>query len=176
MSVLQTQNTALQTELAQCRQELAAAKAANRTLEASLSGTLNDAIGDRVEAQHLPLATALRQSEQRFQRLAVNIPGIIFQFRVDTNGIRTFPYISPQFETLFGISAAAVQQDAEVLVNCCHADDRASLEASTAESFTTLNPGSGKGASLHHLGKWSGFKVPLSRRYSPMAICYGMAF
>jgi len=83
---------------------------------------------------------ALRQSEQRFQRLAVNIPGIIFQFRVDTTGIRTFPYISPQFEALFGISAAVAQRDAEVLFNCCHPDDRASLEASVVESFSTLNP------------------------------------
>ncbi|PZV16773.1 MAG: hypothetical protein DCF22_04495 [Leptolyngbya sp.] len=83
---------------------------------------------------------ALRQSEQRFHRLAANIPGIIFQFCIDTDGDRTLPYVSPQFETLLGISAAAVEQDAEVLVQCCHPSDLASLEASIVESFTTLNP------------------------------------
>jgi len=83
---------------------------------------------------------ALRQSEQRFQRLAANIPGIIFQFCIATDGTRTFSYISPQVETLFGISAAAVQQDAEIFINCCHPGYRASLEASIVESFTTLTP------------------------------------
>jgi PAS domain S-box-containing protein len=83
---------------------------------------------------------ALRQSEQRFQRLAANIPGIIFQFCIDPNGDRTFPYVSPQFETLFDISAAAVEQDAEIFINCCHPGDRAALEASIVESYATLNP------------------------------------
>jgi PAS domain S-box-containing protein len=83
---------------------------------------------------------ALRQSKQQLHRLAANIPGIIYQFRIGADGDYAFPYVSPQFEALFGISAAAVQQDAEIFINCCHPDDRASLEASISESFTRLNP------------------------------------
>ncbi len=96
---------------------------------------------------------ALRQSEQRFQRLAANIPGIVFQFRMDTHGIRTFSYISPQVETLFGITAATIEQDAEAFVQCCHPSDRASLETSTADSFTTLNPWQWEGRFISSAGQ-----------------------
>jgi PAS domain S-box-containing protein len=83
---------------------------------------------------------ALRQSEERFQRIAANMPGIIFQFCIAKDGTRTFPYISPYFETLFGISATAVEKDAELFMNCCHPDDRAFLEASIFETHTHLAP------------------------------------
>ncbi|MBM0743771.1 PAS domain S-box protein [Phormidium sp. CLA17] len=96
---------------------------------------------------------ALRQGKQRFQRLAANIPGVIFQFRISTDGDRTLPYVSPQFEALFGISAATVEQDAEVFVQCCHPDDRASLEAATAESFATLNSWQWEGRFISPLGQ-----------------------
>ncbi len=96
---------------------------------------------------------ALRQSEQRFQRLAANIPGIIFQFCIDTDGTRTFPYISPQFETLFSVSAAAVEQDAEIFINCCHPSNLASLNASIALSYKTLEPWAWEGRFVNPLGE-----------------------
>lgn len=83
---------------------------------------------------------ALRHSESRFQRLLANLPGVIYQFRVATDGTQVFPYISSYFEQLYEVPVEAVLEDATVFLNGCHPDDRASLEASIALSYETLQP------------------------------------
>ncbi len=83
---------------------------------------------------------ALRQSEARFQRLLARLPGVIYQFRVAADGTQSFPYISTYFEQLYGISVEAVLNDASVLLNSCHPEERARLDASIAVSHKTLQP------------------------------------
>src|SRR6476469_5603433 len=63
-------------------------RAINFNGEAAIVSALDD-ITDRVEAE-----TALRQSEARFQKLAANVPGMIYQFQLAADGTMSFPYVS----------------------------------------------------------------------------------
>jgi two-component system NtrC family sensor kinase len=64
-------------------------RAINFKGEASILSAFYD-ITDRVEAE-----TALRQSEARFQKLAANVPGMIYQFQLAADGTVSFPYVIP---------------------------------------------------------------------------------
>ncbi|MBE9014130.1 hypothetical protein IQ250_28475, partial [Pseudanabaenaceae cyanobacterium LEGE 13415] len=46
---------------------------------------------------------ALQQSEARFQRLAANVPGMLYQFRLAPDGTQSFPYVSAFAEEIWEI-------------------------------------------------------------------------
>ncbi|MFM2433091.1 MAG: hypothetical protein RLZZ511_4305 [Cyanobacteriota bacterium] len=54
---------------------------------------------------------ALRQSEERYHKLADNIPGTIYQLRLAPDGSFSYPYISSGCWNLFGISPAEAMAD-----------------------------------------------------------------
>ena len=51
---------------------------------------LNEELEQRIEER----TRELHSSKARLQRLAANLPGLIFQFRLETDGTRSFPYVS----------------------------------------------------------------------------------
>jgi PAS domain S-box-containing protein len=79
---------------------------------------------------------ALKQSEARFQRLAANIPGMLYQLHLDTNGTISYPYVSSGCRDLYGIEPEHIQQDASLLK--IHPDDEAAVMASVMFSAQTL--------------------------------------
>ncbi|PSB51421.1 PAS domain-containing protein, partial [Chamaesiphon polymorphus] len=83
---------------------------------------------------------ALRQSEQRYQRLADNIPGVIYQFRLAPDGSRSYPYVSSGCWDLLQISPAAVMADANSLLEMMHPDDVPDYRRSMVESTQNLTP------------------------------------
>lgn len=52
---------------------------------------------------------ALQESEARFQRLAANIPGIIYQFQLSPDGSISFPYVSSGVYQILGYTAVEIQ-------------------------------------------------------------------
>ena len=85
--------------------------------------------------------SALRASKGRFHRMAANIPqGMIYQFLLREDGIVSFPYVSPSCRELFSLEAADIQENAYVLIERIHPDDRARFEQSVAHSAQTLTP------------------------------------
>ncbi|HEY9808640.1 MAG TPA: PAS domain S-box protein [Halomicronema sp.] len=66
---------------------------------------------------------ALQKSEARFQRLAENIPGVIYQYQQKEGEKHQFNYISPGCRNLFEIEPEAVWQDADLMWSIIHPDD-----------------------------------------------------
>ncbi|MBW4681648.1 MAG: PAS domain S-box protein [Microcoleus vaginatus WJT46-NPBG5] len=90
--------------------------------------------------EHKQALQALQHSETRFQKLATNLPGAIYQFLLRTDGSVAFPYISAGCVELCGLTPEQIQQNALVLIACIHPDDRQQFEESVARSAQTLQP------------------------------------
>ena len=96
---------------------------------------------------------ALRQTEARFQRLAANVPGMIYQFRLSADGSMSFPYLSPGCLELWEIEPAVAQSNIARILNLIHREDRQSFDDSVAVSTATLAPWSWQGRFVTPSGK-----------------------
>ena len=92
-------------------------------------------IGDRKQAE-----LALQESEARFQRLGAAIPGVIYTIVETPDGPLRFEYVSPYFEVLHEVPLSAVVNDAAIIVEQMHPDDRADYLAALNASLETMTP------------------------------------
>ena len=81
----------------------------------------------------------LRESEARFERITAHLPGMIYQLVRHADGSFELPYVSAGSEELFGLRPEDIQHLGLLLVDRVHPDDRASWDASVAESAATLS-------------------------------------
>ncbi|MBE9094277.1 PAS domain S-box protein [Tychonema sp. LEGE 07203] len=102
--------------------------------EAAILSAFYD-ITDRVEAE-----TALRVSEARFQKLAANVPGMIYQFKLAADGTVSFPYVSSGCRELYELEPEVFQNSAAGAIEMIHPDDVQSFHESLALSAKTLEP------------------------------------
>ena len=83
------------------------------------------------------MESALRESEQRYEGMTSNVPGMVFQLTRDPHNGLTFTYVSHGCEALTGLPETTVRADASAFVNLIPPDDRphfmATLEASAAQ-------------------------------------------
>lgn len=84
------------------------------------------------------LQAALAEREQRFARLAEQVPGVVHQFQLRPDGSACFPYASEGLKTLFGVSPEEVLADAAPVMSRIHADDQLRVQASILQSARTL--------------------------------------
>ncbi|MEO8600060.1 MAG: histidine kinase [bacterium] len=93
------------------------------------------AIGNDISAQRRS-EQALDQSESRYRAIAANTPGLVYQFRLQTDGSTTFPYLSAGCHALLGIKANRLQERPELFLNLILPQDRAAylsaMQASAA--------------------------------------------
>lgn len=82
----------------------------------------------------------IRQSEARFQRLAANLPGVIYRYLLRADGSEAMTYVSPASQSVYELSPEAIQDDLSLVWQMIHPDDRPQLQAAIAESATTLQP------------------------------------
>ncbi|MDX2231787.1 MAG: response regulator [Leptolyngbyaceae cyanobacterium bins.349] len=82
---------------------------------------------------------ALQQSTLRFQHLADNIPGMIYQAVLHPERGLSFTYISSACEKILGLKPQALLQDVRLIKQLTHPDDVAGLQQSIARSATTLD-------------------------------------
>ncbi len=110
-------------------------------------------ITDRVEAE-----TALRQSEARFQKLAANLPGMIYQFQLAADGTVSFPYVSSGCRELWELEPLVLQNSAIPALEMLHPEDARSFQESFAISAKTLEPWRWEGRLVFPGGriKWIG--------------------
>lgn len=97
-----------------------------------LLGVVND-VSERVRAE-----SARREVEQRLARIARLVPGMVYQFKQHADGHYSFPYSSEGIRDIYGVSPAAVREDASVVVERIAAEDRARVEASVRESAARM--------------------------------------
>jgi predicted ATPase/signal transduction histidine kinase/GAF domain-containing protein len=99
---------------------------------------------------------ALRQSEERYQKLAANIPGVIYQFRLAPDGSINYPYVSSGAWDLFQLTPAAVMADSNCVIELMHPDDIPEFQRLIAESAQNMTPKLWEGRAILTSGeiKW----------------------
>lgn len=89
--------------------------------------------------------TARKQNEQiaadrerMLNQLAQQVPGMLYQYVLDSNGSPHMPYVSDQVEQLYGVSADEVKKSTDILGCHVHPDDFATLQQSILASAHSL--------------------------------------
>ncbi|MCT7985747.1 PAS domain S-box protein [Laspinema sp. A4] len=95
----------------------------------------------------------LTLSQRKFRQLAANLPGVIYQFLMRSDGSVSLPYVSPGCREIFEIEAELIEENVQVLVNLVHPDDQASHSRSIAISAETLEPWHWEGRFITPSGK-----------------------
>lgn len=83
---------------------------------------------------------ALRQSEARFQRMAANVPGVIYRYVQQADGSDSITYINSACRELYELEPEAIEQDVQLMWALIHPEDLAYLSQSIAVSAETLEP------------------------------------
>ncbi len=96
-------------------------------------GTITD-ITERKEVEQ-----ALIESEEKLRIIHSQVPGIVYQFKIDINGDRFFSYVSPAIENYIGLSSESVMADVNKWFEVAHPDDLPGMEQSILESMVNLN-------------------------------------
>ncbi|MBE9161019.1 PAS domain S-box protein [Tychonema sp. LEGE 06208] len=80
---------------------------------------------------------ALQESEARFQKMAANVPGMIYQFRLSVDGKTFFPYVSSGSIQLYNLRPEEIEKNAHLPFATVYPDDISDLQRSIANSATT---------------------------------------
>jgi signal transduction histidine kinase/ActR/RegA family two-component response regulator len=110
------------------------------------------------ETRMLEKSRALIESDERFREVASQIPGVVYQFKIDPEGKWSFPYVSPTIRSALGLDPQAVMNDPEVWFNAVVPEDRSLLKASIFETYRTLEPWRWEGRALNAAGEVSWFR------------------
>jgi len=90
----------------------------------------------------LALGLRARERDELLGKLASNLPGIIFQYRLHPDGRSSYPYVSPRAREIYGIEPPPPEEPrhADSPARPVHPDDRERFVASALESARTLGP------------------------------------
>ncbi|PSB04394.1 hypothetical protein C7B64_04255 [Merismopedia glauca CCAP 1448/3] len=92
-------------------------------------------ITDRRKAEE-----ALRQSEARFQNLAANVPGIIYDFLIYADGSPGVEYVSTACREIYEVESETFYQQPKIVFDFVHPDDRQGFREAIAISNQTSEP------------------------------------
>ena len=98
-----------------------------------MTGTHTDVTAEK-EVQ-----SSLQESNSLLKKLSDNIPAVIYQYRFDTDGRFSFPYMSVGIEDLHEMTAEDIKNDAQSIFNNVHPDDLSMLMDSIKKSADTMN-------------------------------------
>jgi len=97
-------------------------------------GTTTDITSMRV------LAEQLRQNIDLITNLTNEIPGLVFQYRLMSDGRACFSYVSDRIREIYEVTPAAVADTAAPVLDRIHPDDCETYRASLAISAANLTP------------------------------------
>nr|WP_083893657.1 AAA family ATPase [Kamptonema formosum] len=79
-------------------------------------------------------------AQSRFHNLVDNVPGVVYQFVMTTDGSVSMPYMSSDCYELYQISAEEAIANVQLLLDMTHPEDAESHRQSIADSVQTLTP------------------------------------
>ncbi len=86
------------------------------------------------------IGAELEMRNASHERLASNIPGFIYTFRLTPEGVMSFPYASQGCRDIFGVDPADVVDDATPIAETIHPDFQQQFLDSVLESARTMRP------------------------------------
>ncbi|MGZ8237206.1 MAG: PAS domain S-box protein, partial [Methylobacter sp.] len=107
--------------------------------------------------EQIKIARQLEAQNASYERLAANIPGFIYKFRMTQNGEFSFPYASRGCKDIFGVEPASVSNDATPIVQTIHPDDLPGFQESIIVSATNLAPWNFEARQKTSNGEWKWF-------------------
>jgi PAS domain S-box-containing protein len=98
------------------------------------------ALAGRLAALGRGLAAQLDLAEQsrQFERIAAQVPGMLYQYRLYPDGHTAFPFASEGIRQIYGVAPEAVRENADALFALGHPDDVERVIASIVASAETL--------------------------------------
>jgi two-component system cell cycle sensor histidine kinase/response regulator CckA len=81
-----------------------------------------------------------RELASRLQKIASQVPGLVFQFKLRPDGTSCLPYASDRIRELFRVSPEEVREDASKLFSILHPEDHDAIIESIRFSAHTLHP------------------------------------
>ena len=85
-------------------------------------------------------AEALRESEARLRDITATLPGLVYQFRVDKDGVMSFPFLSEGIDQIYEFSAEEGMKECTLLLDCIVPDQKDALIQSILDSHRDLTP------------------------------------
>ena len=99
---------------------------------------------------------ALRQSETKLQRLSANVPGMLYQLILHSDGSLSCPYVNSGSYEIYELTPQEIQADPNSIITIVHPDERENFDQSVAICTQTLEPWHWEGRIVLHTGqvKW----------------------
>lgn len=121
---------------------LIAGLAVGASLFILITSTITVTLRQRIEGARLDaeiLAARARQLDDRFQKIASRLPGVVYQFRMTPEGALSFPYASEAIDEIYGVTAEQVREDASALTRIIHPSDLDGVLATIQTSASDLS-------------------------------------
>ncbi|WP_017941307.1 MULTISPECIES: sensor domain-containing diguanylate cyclase [unclassified Thioalkalivibrio] len=80
------------------------------------------------------------ETERHLEKIAQNLPGVIYQYRQSPDGHATFPYASEGIVDVYGVTPEAVMRDARCVFEVVHPEDLDRVTVSIEASMRCLTP------------------------------------
>lgn len=96
------------------------------------------AIGDDLSPEQAA-ATALAQSQARYNAIVDHTPGLVYQFVLGADGRHEYPYLSDGCAALLGVQPAALQADPDLFLRLVLPEDRKGYLETMAVSKISLS-------------------------------------
>ena len=92
-------------------------------------------VTSRNQAEYLQKVTL-----DRLQKIASRVPGVVYEYRLRSDGSSCFPFASEAIRDIYRVSPEEVQQDAAKVFEKLHPDDLSAVIASIQKSAKDLTP------------------------------------
>lgn len=83
---------------------------------------------------------AQKEAHERIQKIASRIPGVVYQYKLMSDGSSCFPYASAAIYDIYRVTPEEVRFEASKVFEVLHPDDREGIVAAIQKSAQTLTP------------------------------------
>ena len=121
------------------------------------------------------IEAALRESESRYERIASNLPGMVFQSILRPDLSLTFTYISEGCREIYGLEPEEILADATLIASIIHPEDLSEFMASLTAVAADLLPWHWEGRVVTRSGKtkWLCGNASVERMANGDTVCEG---